>query len=229
MLVKTIPRETQLRYREWIEMNRQWVLEASEGTVGYVHVPNTGVSGQTELVRQLNSQHNLPGLIIDERFNAGGQLPDRFIEKFNRQMVTRIFMRHGATRTHPAISHYGAKAMIINGRAGSGGDAFPFFFKELKVGPIVGVRTWGGLIGPAVGHQLIDGGRYTAPPGRLFGPDGVWFPEGIGVTPDIPVVDDPTQLAKGLDPQLKAALDAVLEQLESNPPFFADPPEFEVR
>lgn len=229
VLVETIDSEAQLRYREWIEMNRQWVLEASEGTVGYVHVPNTGVSGQTELVRQLNSQHNLPGLIIDERFNAGGQLPDRFIEKFNRPMVTRIFMRHGATRTHPAISHYGAKAMIINGRAGSGGDAFPFFFKELKVGPIVGVRTWGGLIGPAVGHQLIDGGRYTAPPGRLYGPDGVWFPEGIGVTPDIPVVDDPTQLAKGLDPQLKAALDAVLEQLESNPPFFADPPEFEVR
>ncbi len=229
VLVETISSETQLRYREWIEMNRQWVLEASEGTVGYVHVPNTGVSGQTELVRQLNSQHNLPGLIIDERFNAGGQLPDRFIEKFNRPMVTRIFMRHGATRTHPAISHYGAKAMIINGRAGSGGDAFPFFFKELKVGPIVGVRTWGGLIGPAVGHQLIDGGRYTAPPGRLYGPDGVWFPEGIGVTPDIPVVDDPTLLAKGLDPQLKAALDAVLEQLESNPPFFADPPEFEVR
>ena len=229
VLVETISNETELRYREWIEANRQWVHEASGGKVGYVHVPNTSVSGQTELVRQLSSQHTLPGLIIDERFNAGGQLPDRFIEKVNRQMVTRIFMRHGATRTHPAISHYGAKAMIINGRAGSGGDAFPFFFKELKVGPIIGTRTWGGLIGPAVGHQLIDGGRYTAPPGRLFGPNGEWFPEGIGVTPDIEVVDDPTDLAKGHDPQLQAAVDAVLAELEENPPVFADPPEFEVR
>jgi tricorn protease len=229
VLVETIDSETQLRYREWIEKNRRWVLEASDGKVGYVHVPNTSISGQTELVRQLNSQHNLPGLIVDERFNAGGQLPDRFIEKVNRQMVTRIYFRHGATRTHPTISHYGAKAMIINGRAGSGGDAFPFFFKELKVGPIVGTRTWGGLIGPAVGHQLIDGGRFTAPPGRLYGPDGVWFPEGIGVEPDIEVMDDPTELANGRDPQLQAALDAVLAELEKNPPFFADPPEFEVR
>jgi len=229
VLVETLADETELRSREWIEANRRWVLENSDGTVGYVYVPNTSVSGQTELVRQLNSQHNLPGLIIDERFNAGGQLPDRFIEQFNRQMVTRIYFRHGATRSHPAVSHYGAKAMIINGRAGSGGDAFPFFFQELKVGPVVGTRTWGGLIGPAVGHELIDGGRFTAPPGRLFGPDGEWFPEGIGVTPDIEVVDDPTDLAKGHDPQLQAALDAVLAELETNPPFIAEPPEFEVR
>jgi len=180
-------------------------------------------------VRQLNSQIRLPGLIIDERFNAGGQLPDRFIEKINRQMVVRIFFRHGGTVTHPTVSHYGAKAMLINGWAGSGGDAFPFFFKEMKVGPLVGERTWGGLIGPAVGHRLIDGGRYTAPPGRLYGVDGVWFAEGHGVDPDIPVIDDPNQLAKGIDPQLEAAINAVLEQLEENPPVFAEPPEFEVR
>jgi tricorn protease len=229
VLVETLGSETTLRSRDWIEANRRWVLEASDGKVGYVYVPNTGVPGQTELVRQLASQHNLPGLIIDERFNAGGQLPDRFIEQFNRQMVTRIFFRHGATRSHPALSHYGAKAMIINGRAGSGGDAFPFFFQELEVGPVVGTRTWGGLIGPAVGHELIDGGRFTAPPGRLFGPDGVWFPEGIGVTPDIEVIDDPTDLAQGHDPQLQAALDAVLAELELDPPIFAAPPEFEVR
>jgi tricorn protease len=229
VLVETMTSEARLRHREWIEHNRQWVLEASDGKIGYVYVPNTSVSGQTELVRQLNSQHQLPGLIIDERFNAGGQLPDRFIEKVNRPMVTRIYFRHGATRTHPTISHYGAKAMLINGWAGSGGDAFPFFFKEMNVGPLVGERTWGGLIGPAVGHQLIDGGRYTAPPGRLFSVDGEWFAEGHGVDPDIPVVDDPSQLAKGIDPQLEAAVNAVLSELRTNPPVFADPPPFEVR
>jgi tricorn protease len=229
VLVETLRSEFRLRNLEWIEHNRQRVLEASDGTIGYVYVPDTSVNGQTELVRQLGSQIRLPGLIIDERFNAGGQLPDRFIEKVNRQMVTRIFFRHGATRTHPSVSHYGAKAMLINGWAGSGGDAFPFFFKEMQVGPLVGERTWGGLIGPAVGHRLIDGGGFTAPPGRLYGPDGVWFPEGHGVDPDIPVVDDPSQLARGVDPQLEAAIAAVLDLIEENPPVYAEPPEFEVR
>jgi tricorn protease len=229
VLVETMTSEFQLRNREWIEHNRQRVLEASDGRIGYIYVPDTSVPGQTALVRQLSSQIRLPGLIIDERFNAGGQLPDRFIEKVNRQMVVRIFFRHGGTITHPTVSHYGAKAMLINGWAGSGGDAFPFFFKEMQVGPLVGERTWGGLIGPAVGHRLIDGGRFTAPPGRLYGVDGVWFAEGHGVDPDIPVIDDPNELAKGIDPQLEAAINAVLEQLAENPPVFADPPEFEVR
>jgi len=175
VLVKTLTSEFALRNRDWIEHNRQRVLEASNGTIGYIFVPNTSISGQTELVRQLNSQIRLPGLIIDERFNAGGQLPDRFIEKINRQMVSRVFFRHGGVYTHPVVSHYGAKAMLINGWAGSGGDAFPWFFKVMNVGPLVGERTWGGLIGPAVGHSLIDGGRYTAPPGRLFSVDGEWF------------------------------------------------------
>ncbi|MCP4903136.1 MAG: peptidase S41 [bacterium] len=229
VLVETLRSEAQLRHREWIEANRQRVLEASDGRIGYIFVPNTAVPGQTELVRQLNSQIRLPGLIIDERFNAGGQLPDRFIEKINRQMVTRIAFRNGATATHPQVTHYGPKAMLINGWAGSGGDAFPFFFKEMNVGPLIGERTWGGLIGPAVGHRLIDGGRYTAPPGRLYGPDGVWFAEGHGVDPDIPVVDHPSAMAKGGDPQLEAAIAEVLRLLELNPPQYPEPPEFEVR
>ncbi len=229
VLVQTLEDDEDLRYREWIERNRRRVLEASDGKIGYVHVPDTSINGQTELVRQINSQLRLPGLIVDERFNRGGQLPDRFIELFNRAMVARIFFRHGAVATHPTVTHYGPKAMLINGWAGSGGDAFPWFFKELEVGPLVGERTWGGLIGPAVGHSLIDGGRYTAPPGRLFNLRGEWFGEGHGVEPDIPVVDDPSQLAKGIDPQLEAAVTAVLDQLAENPPVFADPPPFEVR
>ena len=229
VLVETMTSESQLRNREWIERNRQRVLEASDGKIGYIYVPDTSLPGQTALVRQLNSQIRLPGLIIDERFNAGGQLPDRFIEKINRQMVSRIFFRHGGTITHPTVSHYGAKAMLINGWAGSGGDAFPWFFKVMKVGPLVGERTWGGLIGPAVGHRLIDGGGFTAPPGRLYGVDGVWFTEGHGVDPDIPVIDDPNEFVKGFDPQLEVAIDAVLELIEENPPVYADAPEFEVR
>jgi tricorn protease len=119
--------------------------------------------------------------------------------------------------------------MLINGWAGSGGDAFPYFFKGLKVGPLVGERTWGGLIGPATGHSLIDGGFYTAPPGRIYGPDGTWFAEGHGVDPDIPVVDDPGQLARGQDPQLEAAIAEVLRLMQENPPRFPSRPAFENR
>jgi tricorn protease len=229
VIVQTLASESRLRNLEWIENNRQAVVEATDDRVGYIFVPNTGISGQTELVRQLNSQMRKQGVIIDERFNSGGQLPDRFIEKLNRQMVTRIAFRHGETYTHPSVTHYGPKVMLINGWAGSGGDAFPYFFKQMEVGPLVGERTWGGLIGPAVRHQLIDGGRFTAPPGRLYSPDGVWFAEGHGVDPDIPVVDDPGLMAKGRDPQLEAAIAEVMRLIELDPPRFAEPPPFEKR
>jgi tricorn protease len=229
VLVETLSSEGRLRNLEWIEANRRRVDEATGGRVGYIFVPNTAVPGQTELVRQFNSQMRRDGLIIDERFNAGGQLPDRFIEKMNREVVTRIFFRNGATATQPPVNHLGPKVMLINGWAGSGGDAFPFFFKGLEVGPIIGERTWGGLIGPASGHGLIDGGFYTAPPGRLFGPDGEWFAEGWGVEPDIPVVDDPSQLARGVDPQLEAAINEVMRLIELNPPSLPDAPPFERR
>jgi tricorn protease len=229
VLVRTLDSEARLRNLEWIEANRRRVAKATGGRVGYIFVPNTSISGQTELVRQLNSQMRKAGLIIDERFNAGGQLPDRFIEKINRQMVTRIAFRHGATATQPNVSHYGPKVMLINGWAGSGGDAFPYFFKQMGVGPLIGERTWGGLIGPAMGHRLIDGGRFTAPPGRIYSPQGVWFAEGHGVEPDIPVVDDPGAMAKGGDPQLEAGIAEVLRLIELHPPALAPPPPFEKR
>ena len=133
----------------------------------------------------------------------------------NRQLLVHIYFRHGARLDHPAITHYGPKVMLINGGAGSGGDAFPWFFKTMEVGP---------LIGPAVRHRLIDGGSYTAPPGRLYGTDGKWFAEGHGVDPDIPVADHPSELARGRDPQLEAAIKEVLRLLEKNPPQFKQPP-----
>ncbi len=229
VLVKTLGSESRLRNLAWIEANRKRVLEASGGRSGYIYVPDTGTLGQSELVRQFNSQHRREGLIIDERFNGGGQLPDRFIELMNRQLVSHIYFRHGARIDHPVINHYGPKVMLINGWAGSGGDAFPWFFKTMEVGPLIGERTWGGLIGPAVVHQLIDGGFFTAPPGRLYGPDGKWFAEGHGVDPDIPVVDHPSELAKGRDPQLEAAIEEVLRLLKKSPPGFRQPPAKERR
>ncbi len=229
VLVQTLGSEARIRHLDWIERNRRRVEELSGGRIGYVYVPNTGISGQTELVRQFASQSRKEGLIVDERFNAGGQLPDRFIEQMQRRLVTLIYFRHGEVALHPAMTHYGPKAMLINGWAGSGGDAFPLFFKELQVGPLVGERTWGGLIGPAVGHSTIDGGFFTAPPGRIYTPSGEWFAEGRGVEPDIPVVDNPTDMARGGDPQLERAVQEVIRLLEENPVRIPPPPPFEER
>ena len=224
VVVTTLGSEATLRMRDWIEQNRLRVDEASGGRIGYVYVPNTAVPGQTELVRQFNHQHNKDGLIIDERWNGGGQLPDRFVELMNRETVGHIYFRHGATARQPTITHRGHKAMLINGQAGSGGDAFPWFFREMDAGVLVGERTWGGLIGPASGHQLIDGGFYTAPPGRLYRNDGQWFAEGHGVEPDIPVTDHPGELARGNDPQLDAAVAELMRRIREDPPVLPAPP-----
>ena len=229
VLVETLGSESRLRNLEWIEANRKSVEDATGGRVGYVYVPNTGVFGQTELVRQFNSQMLKDGLIIDERWNGGGQLADRFIEMMNRTWVTRIYFRNGMTQTVPGVNHLGAKVMLVNGWAGSGGDAFPWFFQTLEVGPVIGERTWGGLIGPASGHQTIDGGFFTAPPGRLYGPDGKWFAEGHGIDPDIPVVDDQGAMAKGADPQLEAGIAEVLRLIREHPVGLPGRPAFERR
>jgi tricorn protease len=229
VLVETLGSESRLRHLEWIEANRKKVDEATNGRVGYIYVPNTAVSGQTELVRQFNSQMLKDGLIIDERWNAGGQLADRFIEKMNRRWVTRIYFRNGMTQTVPGVNHLGSKVMLVNGWAGSGGDAFPWFFQTLHVGPVIGERTWGGLVGPASGHGLIDGGFFTAPPGRLYGPDGQWFAEGHGIDPDIPVVDDQGAMAKGGDPQLEAGIAEVMRLIRENPVRLPGRPAFERR
>lgn len=229
VLVETLSSDRRLRQLDWIESNRRRVAEATGGRVGYVYVPNTGVFGQTELVRQYTSQAVMDGLIVDERWNGGGQLPDRFVELMTRQRVMHVYFRHAATTHWPSGAHFGPKVMLINGWAGSGGDAFPFFFREMGAGPLIGERTWGGLIGPAFGHRLVDGGVFTAPPGRLYGPDGEWFAEGHGVEPDIAVIDDPGELARGRDPQLQAAVAEVLRLLESGAPEIPERPEFESR
>ena len=229
VLVETLSRDRDLRRLEWVEANRRYVDEKTGGRVGYVYVPDTGRRGQTELVRQYTSQASRDGLIVDERWNGGGQLPDRFVELMNRQLVMNLYRRHGRTSAWPSGAHFGPKVMLINGWAGSGGDAFPYFFREMKAGPLIGERTWGGLIGPAFGHRLVDGGIFTAPPARLFGPDGDWFAEGHGVEPDIPVIDDQGELARGVDPQLEAAIAEVLRLLEAEPPPPVDPPAFEKR
>jgi tricorn protease len=217
ILVTTLANEEQLRYAAWVEAKRQYVDKASKGRIGYVYVPDTGIGGQTDLVRQFRGQWQKPGLIIDERFNSGGQIPDRFIEMLGRRVLNYWGVRDGADWQWPAIAHEGSMAMLINGWSGSGGDAFPHYFRKAGLGPLIGRRTWGGLIGISGAPGLIDGGSVTVPTFGIYSKEGQWIVEGHGVDPDIEVMDDPSLLAKGLDPQLERAIQEVEAGLAKHP------------
>ena len=175
------------------------------------------------------AQMDKEGLIVDERFNSGGQIPDRFVELLNRPLYNYWGVRDGIDWQWPPVAHHGPKVMLINGWAGSGGDAFPFYFKEAGLGPLIGTRTWGGLIGMTGNPSLIDGGSVTVPTFGIYNKEGDWIIENYGVDPDIEVKEDPTAAANGADPQLERAIEEILSQLEANPPLRPKRPEYPVR
>ncbi|HET9056625.1 MAG TPA: PDZ domain-containing protein [Chitinophagaceae bacterium] len=214
-IVQTMDNEYQLRYLAWVEANRKKVDEATNGDAGYIYVPSTGEDGQEELTRQFNAQWDKKALVIDERFNSGGQIPDRFIEMLNRTPLAYWATRDGAAWPWPPYAHFGPKVMLINGWSGSGGDAFPDYFRKKNLGPLIGTRTWGGLIGISGMPNLIDGGNITAPTFRMYNPDGTWFKEGHGVDPDIPVEEDLGLMSKGIDPQLERAITEIKVALKN--------------
>jgi tricorn protease len=229
VLVETLASESRLRNLAWIERNRRKVDEATDGRVGYIYVPSTGRDGQTELFRMFRAQYKKDGLIVDERFNNGGQIPDRFVELLNRPLYNFWAVRSGNDWQTPFISHVGPKVMLINAWSGSGGDAFPYYFRAAGAGPLIGTRTWGGLIGYSGRPSLIDGGRVTVPTFSFYDLDGEWDVEGYGVDPDIEVVDDPSLMQNGGDPQLDRAIAEVMKALEENPPRRPERPEYPVR
>lgn len=231
IVVKLISRQDdlQLRYLDWVENNRLKVDKATGGRVGYVYVPDTGWYGQNELVRQFTPQHNKHALIIDERFNGGGQVPDRFIELLNRPLLNYWAMRDYKDWHSPTVAHSGPKVMLINGWAGSGGDAFPYYFRKAGLGPLVGTRTLGGLIGIGGSPELIDGGWVSAPVYAFWNLDGQWDVEGTGVEPDYKVEDIAENLNDSTDPQLDKAIKVILELLEKNPPVEPRRPQYEDR
>lgn len=217
VLVQTVGSEARLRNLAWINENRLRVEKASGGQIGYVYVPDTGQNGQNELVRQFRGQVTKAGLVIDERFNSGGQIPDRFIELLDRPLRNFWGVRDGSDWPWPAVANFGPKAMLINGWSGSGGDCFPYYFKQSKLGPLIGQRTWGGLIGITGSPALVDGGSVTVPTFGIYSKTGEWIIESYGVDPDIEVVDDPGEMARGGDPQLERAIFEVQKAIRQNP------------
>jgi tricorn protease len=218
VVVEPIGSDGDLRYRDWIAHNTQVVNEASDGRIGYIYVPNTGQEGQNDLFRQFYGQMHKDALIIDERWNGGGQIPTRFIELLNRPPTNMWARRHGRDWNWPPDGHYGPKAMLINGLAGSGGDMFPWLFKQNNLGQLIGTRTWGGLVGISGVPPLVDGGSVTVPNFGFYEMDGTWGVEGHGVDPDIEVIADPSKMQDGHDVQLQAAIDHLMAELEKNPP-----------
>ncbi len=217
VVIKPLSDESALRFREWIEHNRAYVQEKTGGQIGYIYVRDTGTDGQNDLVRQYFSQMDKAGLIIDERWNGGGQIPSRFIEMLNRPVTNYWARRDSADVTWPPDAHHGPKCMLINGMAGSGGDLFPWLFREAGLGKLIGTRTWGGLVGISGNPALIDGAVVTVPTFGFYEKDGTWGVEGHGVDPDIVVIDDPARMYNGGDPQLDAAIAHIVGEIERNP------------
>jgi tricorn protease len=217
VVVKLLRSEEQLRYRDWVEGNRRYVEKKTDGQVGYIHVPDTGERGQRELFRQFYGQMNKAALIIDERWNGGGNIADRFIELLNRPIYLHLFERYEQDWRVPTLSHQGPKCMLINGESGSGGDIFPYLFRKAEIGKLIGMRTWGGVIGISKNPQLIDRARLTVPFITFYETDGTLTMEGHGVDPDIEIVDDPAQMVDGGDPQLDAAIAHMLDEIANNP------------
>jgi tricorn protease len=229
VLVQTLGSETQLRHKAWVEANRERVDAASAGRIGYIYVKNTSQDGQSELYQQFRGQVAKEGLIIDERWNSGGQIPDRFIEMLGRRVTNYWGVRDGRDWQTPEIAQVGPKVMLTNGWSGSGGDCFPWLFRENKLGPIIGTRTWGGLIGMTGAPGLIDGGHVTVPTFSIYDTSGKWIIEGHGVDPDIPVLDDPAELAQGRDPQLERAIQEVQKEMQASPSGAPHKPPYPIR
>ncbi len=215
--VRPVAKETNLRYLDWVKSRREMVDRLSGGRIGYIHLPNTGQEGNRELFKGFYPQVNKEALIIDDRYNGGGFIPDRMIELLSRDVLNYTVRRNTKPTTTPAYAHVGPKAMLINGYSASGGDALPYYFRKKNLGPIIGTRTWGGLIGISGNPSLVDGGRVTVPQFRFLDTEGAWMVEGVGVPPDIEVIDRPDEVAAGKDPSLEKAIEVLLGELKKKP------------
>ena len=216
VIVKPISNEGRLRTNDWIESNRRKVDEMSNGKLAYVYVPNTGGRGFTSFNRYYFSQQDKKGVIIDERNNGGGSAADYMIDVMSRELFGYFNSKAGDKRpwTTPISGIWGPKVMLINERAGSGGDLLPYMFHAKELGPLIGTRTWGGLVGTWDTPLFVDGGRMVAPRGGFFDANGEWAVEGEGISPDIEVIQHPKLVLEGNDPQLERGIKEALKLLE---------------
>ena len=228
VVVEPIGDEGALRNRDWVESNLKKVRDRTGGRVAYVYVPNTADLGHAYFKRYFFPQVDKEGIIVDERFNGGGSVADYYIDILRRPVVSYWAMRYGAPIRTPGAAILGPKVMLIDETAGSGGDLLPWMFRRFKLGPLIGRRTWGGLVGILGFPVLLDGGAVTAPDLAFYTEDG-WRVENVGVPPDVEVEQWPADVNAGKDPQLDRAIEVILEELKKNPPKPLQPPAPPVR
>lgn len=215
--VKPIKSELNLIHKDWVDSRRAMVDKLSGGKIGYIYVPNTSFEGNRELYKGMYQYHNKEALIIDDRYNGGGFIPENMINLLDRTTLN-YWHRNGLhPMKSPTIAHDGPKAMLINGYSSSGGDAFPYYFKKKGLGKLIGTRTWGGLVGISGNAGLVDGGYIAVPRFGIYDENSNWIIEGVGDYPDIEVIDKPEEMAKGNDPSIEKAVEVLLKELEANP------------
>jgi len=216
-VVETVSGENLLRYQNWVETNRKIVEEASDGQIGYLHFPDTYLGSATEFGKYFYSQTRKKGLIIDGRFNGGGLDPLIFFNRLNQPPHSYWTRRYSHDQTSPAFAVNSHMVCLTNRQAGSGGDMFPQEFQQFNMGPVIGTRTWGGLVGVSMFIPLIDGGGLTAPDYRIYDTDGNWFVENEGVTPDIIIDLKPKEVSEGYDAQLMKGVEVLLKKIKEDP------------
>jgi tricorn protease len=216
--VVPIADDVALRNRAWVEGNLRKVDSLTQGRVAYIYVPNTAQPGAEYFRRYFYPQAHKDAVIVDERFNAGGQIADYYLDILRRPFLAYWTTRHGEDFKTPAAAVQGPKVLLINEAAGSGGDFFPWAFRKLGLGSLIGERTWGGLVGILGFPTLMDGGTTTAPDVAIWTTDEGWTVENVGVPPDIAVEQTPAAVIAGHDPQLETAVKVVMAELQKHPP-----------
>ena len=229
VVVKPIRSESVLRYLDWAEHNRQVVDKASHGRIGYIHLPDTYTGSAREFPKYFYSQTRKAGLIIDGRFNGGGLDPQIFLQRLQKRPHSYWTRRYSHDQTSPNYAVNAYMVCLTNRQAGSGGDELPFEFQQFNMGPVIGTRSWGGLVGVSMFIGLIDGGGLTAPDYRIYDPDGNWVVENEGVTPDIIIDLQPAEMARGYDAQLMKGVEVLMEKIKNQPRVWPKHPPYPVQ
>ena len=213
--VRPVRSEQGLRYQDWVAENARMVEELSDGRIGYIHLPNTAIPGHRELFEGFQPLAMKEALIIDERYNGGGFIPEEMAMMVGRPLLNYWARRNLDLYGQPFVLHLGPKVVLMNGQSSSGGDAFPYYFRELGQGALIGERTWGGLVGISGNPGFVDGGSIAVPQFAFVDSDGNWAVEGEGISPDIEVLDLPEQIARGEEPMIARAIEYLLRELEN--------------
>jgi len=215
--VKPLSGEYTVRYLDWVEHNRRLADEESGGKIGYIHLPDTYMGSAREFPKYFYSQTRKKGLIVDGRFNGGGLNPAIFLRRLRREPVTYWTRRYSHDQTAPSVSTTAHMVCLTNKQAGSGGDMLPMEFQITGMGPVIGTRTWGGLVGVSMWLEMVDGGGLSAPDYRVYDRKGEWIVENVGVKPDIEIDLDPVEMSNGYDAQLMKAIEVLSEKIEREP------------